>query len=534
MLDVEVLEERLTAQMAAAKVPGASLCVIHENEVIYANGFGTTSVEDGGLPVTPQTLFRIGSTTKPLTATALLRLLEQDLLCLDRPIKSYVPWFALKDSDATAQVTVRHVMTHVSGLAVDAAHWGPRDPDGLERYVREEIPAYDLIAKPGEVFQYSNPAVDVAGYVAEVVAGKPYAELMQELVFDPLEMTRTTFDPLVAMTYPLAQSHDLDEDGNLTVQHRYADHVGNYPAGFAISTALDMANFALMLLGRGSFKGKAVLQPESFDEMTSPQVRTLMAPRHAYGLMLMTSEYRGRRRLGHAGGISTFAHMFDLMPDSGSAVILQCNRAGLEFDMAALVSSIFNELLGLPEQDPGFADHPADRSRWPRYEGRYLSDLAGLAGVKVAGDQLVLEYQGQEAPLRCVDDDLYQAEVGEAKVMIGFRVPEDESAPVEWSALMGQPARRADADFAEVDASDLAALAGTYAGDLGGQQWVLTVSIDGTRVVVKVSQPMEQPEVELVPLAGRKFSSPSGVLEFAGGDPSPSLTAAGQLTLYRQ
>lgn len=536
MLNTERLEERINKEMAAAKVPGASLCVIHEHEVVYANGFGTTSVEDAGLPVTPQTLFRIGSTTKPLTATAMLRLVEQEQLDLDRPVKSYVPWFAMKDSDASAKVTVRHVMTHTSGLAVAAEHWGPRDPDGLERYVRDEIPGYDLVADPGEVFQYSNPAIDVAGYVAEVVAGKPFTELMQELVFDPMEMGRTTLDPLVAMTYPLAQSHDVDAEGNLTVQHRFADHVGHYPAGFVMSTALDMSNFALMLLAQGSFKGVQILQPESFDEMTTPQARTFMAPRHAYGLMLMVGEYRGLRRLGHAGGISSFVHQFELMPDSGSAVILQCNRAGEEFDTSALVQSIFNELLGLPEEDPGPADHPDDRSRWLRYEGRYLAPMAGLAEVKVEGDELRISYQGKEAPLRCIDDDLYLAEVDEkTKVAIGFRVPDgDGTEPVEWAALMGMPARRTEGETATVDASELAALAGTYAGDFAGQSWVLEVTVEEARLMAKVGQPMEQPQVELTPIGGRQFASPSGVIEFEPGDPSPGLSVAGQLVLERQ
>lgn len=536
MLNTERLSERIKTEMDAAKVPGVSLCVIHAHEVVYADGFGTTSVEDGGLPVTPQTLFRIGSTTKPLTGTAILRLVEQERLDLDRPVKSYIPWFAMKDSDATAKVTMRHVMSHTSGLAVDAAHWGPRDPEGLERYVRDKIPEYDLIADPGEVFQYSNPAVDVAGYVAEVVAGKQFTELMQELVFDPLEMSRTTLDPLVAMTYPLAQSHDVDENGNLAVQHRYADHVGDYPAGYVMSTALDMANFALMLLGRGSFKGSQVLQPESFQEMTSPQVRTFMAPGHAYGLLMMVSDHRGLPRFGHGGTISTFHHQFELMPDSGSAVILQSNRAGGEFDTGALVQSIFNELLDLPDEDPRVPDHPDDRSRWPRYEGRYLAPMAGMAEVKVAGDELRIAYQGQEAPLRCIDDDLYLAEVDEkTKVAIGFRVPEgDGTEPVEWAALMGMPARRTKGEAVVVDAAELTGLTGTYAGEFAGQKWALEITVDEVRLMARVFQPMEQPPVELTPMGGRQFASPSGVIAFDAGDPAPGLSIAGQLVLERQ
>src|SRR5690554_2371246 len=107
MLNYQRLEKDIQEQMRAARVPALSLAVIQDLEVVYARGFGVTSVEDGGLPVTPQTLFRIGSITKPLTGTAIMHLVEAGKLDLDRPVSEYLDWFSLSDPAATGHVTLR-------------------------------------------------------------------------------------------------------------------------------------------------------------------------------------------------------------------------------------------------------------------------------------------------------------------------------------------------------------------------------------------------------------------------------------------
>src|SRR6266542_3052361 len=98
MLDIHVLEQQITEQMARANVPGLALAIVKDHDVVYTGGFGVTSMEDGGLPVTPQTLFRIGSTTKSLTGTAVMRLVEAGVLDLDRPVIHDVPWLTLSQT----------------------------------------------------------------------------------------------------------------------------------------------------------------------------------------------------------------------------------------------------------------------------------------------------------------------------------------------------------------------------------------------------------------------------------------------------
>ena len=256
MLNIYRLERAVCKEMEAGHVPGLALVVVEGCEVTYAQGFGVTSVEAGGIPASPQTMFRIGSITKSMTAMAILRLVEAGKLDLDRPVGEYVPWLAFSRPGAAGEITLRRMLSHSAGLQTSHTHFGRREADGLEAYLREDVPRYQFVAPPGKLYSYSNPGVRMAGYVAQVAAGRPYTELMRELVFDPLDMPRTTFDPLVALTYPAAQSHDLHDDGGLRVVHRYGDDTGGYPSGSVISTAAELAHFAIMQLSQGRFADK--------------------------------------------------------------------------------------------------------------------------------------------------------------------------------------------------------------------------------------------------------------------------------------
>jgi CubicO group peptidase (beta-lactamase class C family) len=262
MLNIFDLEALITSAMESAKVPGAALAIVHENKLIYARGFGVTSIEEGGIPVTPGTIFRIGSTTKPLTTTAIMQLVASDQLELDTPIDEVLPDLQLSVPGATKEITLRKLMSHTAALPTAAEHYGSRDGSGLHQSIYSEVVSLPLIAPVGKIWSYSNPGLNLAGYIAERVTGKPYTQLIQELVFDPLEMKRTTFDTTIAMTYPLAQSHNLTAEGQLEVDHHYADNTAHYPAGFAMSTVLDLANFAIMHMSGGSFNGRQILAPE--------------------------------------------------------------------------------------------------------------------------------------------------------------------------------------------------------------------------------------------------------------------------------
>jgi len=202
-------------------------------------------------------------------------------------------------------------------------------------------------APPGSRYSYSNTGIHVLAYLAEVVTGQRYPQLMHDLVFDPLAMDRTTFDPTVAMTYPLALSHTLDADGTLRVQHRYADNAANYASGQAISTVLDLANFAIMQMSHGSFGGQQVLSPAAIEEMHRPH-GSRPTSGDPYGLTFGLRRYKGVTRVGHDGAITNFGATLEMVPEQGVAVIAVYNRLTSDLRIGEIVDTIFDELLDLP------------------------------------------------------------------------------------------------------------------------------------------------------------------------------------------
>jgi CubicO group peptidase (beta-lactamase class C family) len=179
VLNVYVLESKIEAAMHEARAPGLAISIVHGEAMIYARGFGVTSVEEGAEPVTPRTVFRIGSLTKPLTGTAVMRLVDAGKIELDRPVQQYLPWFTVSDPAASEQITLRMLLTHTSGLPHDHKPFGRRDPIALEERVRHEVPRYPLVAAPSTTYSYSNTGIHVVAHVAEVLTGTLYPQLLQ-------------------------------------------------------------------------------------------------------------------------------------------------------------------------------------------------------------------------------------------------------------------------------------------------------------------------------------------------------------------
>jgi CubicO group peptidase (beta-lactamase class C family) len=534
VLNVHDLERRIDEAMTAAKVPGLSIAIVQGEEVAYARGFGVTNAEDDGPPVTPRTLFRIGSTTKPLTGTAVMRLVELGKLDLDRPVRDYVDWLRLADPSATERVTLRMLMSHTAGLATAAEHYGPRDPAGLATYVRDGLPSVPFVAPLARLWSYSNPGISLVGYVAEVAAGQPFLDLMRELVFEPLGMARTTFDPTVAMTYPLAQAHQPGDGGAPRVDHRFADNTGHYPAGFAISNVLDLARFAVLHMNAGRIDGAQLLRPESVAEMHRAHGRLYGPEDEAYGLTFGLGRYKGVPTVGHGGAISGYRSVFQMAPDRRVAVIALWSMPAGDGPIWKIVEGVFDRLLGLPAETPAPRAVAPNRALWPRYEGSYLGDWTGLATVRVADDRLVLDHNGERMPLEALADDLYvhrkTNEQGEPETRtIGFVAEPDGS--VEYVRVGGTTARRIDlAGLPTPDTASLARWAGVY--DWDGLD-VVTLRVEDGRLFAR-SRRRDDREVEARPVGERRFATSFGTFEVEEvDDGAPRLRVAATF-VYRR
>ena len=439
MLQIARLEARVRAAMTEANVPGLALSIVAEGELHYAAGFGTTSVEDGGQPVTPATIFRIGSTSKPIAACVILRLVDEGRLDLDTPISEILPDFQLSEAGAVDHITLRLLLSHQSGLPSAANYLGAREPGEFRRLIYEVLPQFPLLAPPGQLWSYSNPGIDLAAFVAETVTGECYRDLAQRLLFDPLGLERTTLDPLVAASYPIAQSHYMDEDGELRVLHRIADNVLHYASGFVFSTALDMAKFAQLMLQGGIWEGERLLSAESLAAMHGPEVTFTGLFASGYGLALGMREHQGVRRHMHPGRIDGYAHYWSYIPERQAAVTLQCNHsANWATHEESLVREIFTQLLDLPAERRQFPTVTVEEGRLRALAGTYTANPVGLLELRAESDGLVAALNGAEHRLRAVRDTLFYAEIGGAPELLQIHAEPDAQGEFSAVSVMAQ------------------------------------------------------------------------------------------------
>jgi len=454
-LNVDELERRIEHEMRQHTVPGFALAIVQGKEVVYARGFGVTSVEDAGLPVTPHTLFCSGSISKPLTGVTVMRLVEHGALDLDVPVTEYLPWLASNLPDLAGAITLRRLLSHTSGLFGTGGNVGPRDLTGLEAFIREAVPLAPFVAPPGTVFEYCNLGIDLAGLIVEIVTGKYFPEVVQEQVLRPLHMERTTYDRTVAMTYPVALPHLTGPDDTVRVQHRMFDSAAANPSGQVMASTLDLANLAIMLLNNGEFGNERVLSPSSVREMLRPRARLYDPADSGYGLTFWVLKHSGLTWVTHAGLLTPYLCELSLIPDRGIGVVFQCNITN-DFNPYAVRRSMIDDLLGFPAQPRTSASLPiAPLETDPSgYTGTYLSLAAGLATLGLADNGLTLEREGEVLTLRAVREHLFVSESGEASV--GF-VPGE--GRIEYFMLDEHAYRRFEGDpyrtaYAEVAVCD--------------------------------------------------------------------------------
>lgn len=508
MLNVEILEQRVAELMQTAIVPGMALAITGRDELIYARGFGVTSTEPGAASVTPETIFRIGSVTKTLTATMLMRLVDHGQLDLDRPVHDYVPWLRLADEAAAQAVTLRMLLSHTSGLPTALDYHGRRDASGLEAYVREVLPTLPPVAPPGEVYSYSNPGFNLAGYVAEAATGVPYAELMRRELFGPLGMTRTTFDPLVAMTYRFSQSFILDEAGRPQVRRPFVDNTGEYPCGFAMSNVLDLARLARLHLNGGCLDGGQVMSASVLAGMHTLQTDQMTLDGRGYGLGVRIRRYKGLRLVGHNGAIAKYAALWWLVPEAGIGVAMLINRGpGVWGGADRLLTAILDDLLALPDATP-LTVPTAEHEAFEDYAGAYLGPSVGLAQVDVDGEQLRLRWNGRPYLLELYGCGQFRATTTDGdSLSVGFRRAPDTT--VRYLYLNGSPCMRADMTLAAVAVDGWEPALGVYSDELdsfrlrreGDQLWLYSDD--------------ERAEVPCVLLDERRFACDFGLFELA-------------------
>ena len=408
--DFGPVEQSAREELVKLRVPGASIAIVKGDRVVFAKGFGTANVETGEA-VRPEMLFRLGSTTKMFTAAALVGLSLEGKIDLNAPIGKHLSWLPPKLS----QVTASQLLSHTAGIHDEAPMYGSHDDAALGNGIRAWTDGW-LFTAPGKVFSYSNPGYWMAGYLVEVLSGKPYADAMDERVFRACSMTRTTLRPTTAMTWPLSQGHEA-AGGNSRVARPAADNAASWPAGSIFSNTQDLARFVIAFLNGGMLDGKRVLDPRAFALMSSPHARYPDAP-ISYGYGLAIEELRGVHVVQHGGARMGYGSLIRMAPEQRVGIIVLTNRTGANLPATAdKATELMLPLAARSEAAPKTA-LPISGPDAARTAGVYRNGDQRIEIVARDNRLFLKQGRGAETTLAKHSDARYAVEGGAELVMV--------------------------------------------------------------------------------------------------------------------
>ena len=314
-------------QMDEVNIPGLGLAVVQGDQVAYVQGYGKAGPGKGA--VTPQTPFLIGSTTKAFTALAIMQMVEAGQVELDAPVQTYLPWFRVKDEQASALITLRHLLNQTSGFTNAAGTEGIVAHDLSDNAIEtsgRRLAEVELGRAPGEAHEYSNLNFNILGLIVQTVSGQSYESYVQEHIFDPLEMRHSFASQDEAIQDGMANGY-LPWMG-LRLPVTIAFNRGNLPSGYLIISAEDMAHYLVAQLNDGRYGSLSVLSPQSVTTLHQAAVPT-GTPEEFYGMGWYAGTQDGEATVFHAGDNANFQTFIFMLPDKKLGVAVMTNVNGM-------------------------------------------------------------------------------------------------------------------------------------------------------------------------------------------------------------
>jgi CubicO group peptidase (beta-lactamase class C family) len=372
------VQDRLPALLAEHKVPGAAVAVYSGGQVIDF-GAGVLS-RSTGVDVNADTLFQVGSITKVWTATLVMQLVDEGLVELDAPVRTYLPEFRIADEAAAAAITVRQLLCHTAGFEGDIFTDTGRGDDCIEKYVATLGDVPQLFA-PGHMFSYNNAGFCVLGRIVEVARRRPFDDCVREHLFTPLGLTHAANGPYEAIMYRAAVGHIQPQpDDEPQPASVWALARSNAPAGSMLAMRpRDLLAFAQLHLNCGAAAdGAAVLSSAGVAAMQERQVElpNLGMSANAWGLGWEIFDWPGGPVIGHDGGTIGQAAFLRVVPGRDLAVTLLTNGGDVIALYREIVGHVLRELgdTQLPAApEPPANPPPIDAGR---YVGTYTSRMA--------------------------------------------------------------------------------------------------------------------------------------------------------------
>lgn len=348
MPDPKELEARLTELIAEHKVPGAALGILKDGEITEVAA-GVINLNTG-VEATTDTVWQIGSMTKAWTATVVMQLVDEGLIDLDAPVRTYLPGLKVADPDVSEKVTMRHLLSHTSGIDGDNFEDFGRGDDCLEKYV--ESCAKSKQSHPlGATMSYCNTGYSIAGRAIEVLTGKVWDTAMRERLFTPLGLTHTGTLPEEAILFRTAVGHIPPKAGEpVQVAPVWTLPRICGPMGLINSTIRDVLTWSGLFLNDGKTQdGKQLVSSQSIKEMQSPVIE--IPDPHTlgshWGTGLIIFDWGGRRLVGHDGDTIGQHARLRILPDENLAITLIMNGGETSKVFRSLYSEMLTEFVGI-------------------------------------------------------------------------------------------------------------------------------------------------------------------------------------------
>ncbi len=445
---LEGLDTFITQAMKDWRVPGVAIAVVQDGKVILSKGYGLRDIQKN-LPVTPKTLFAIGSITKSFTVTALGMLVDEGKLDWDKPVREYLPSFRLYDPVASERITPRDLVTHRSGLPRHDALWYN------SAFTRKEMVDRLRYLEPSKdfrsTFQYNNLMFMTAGYLAGHVAGTTWEDFVRQRILLPLGMQGTNFSVLDSQkSSDFAVPYKKAKEEVKEIPFRVIDEVA--PAGSINSNTEDMTHYVLMHLNKGKHGQTQILSENNANQMQTPQMVAPSSMRYSevghasYGLALAISSYRGHKTVSHGGAIDGFIALVSFIPQDKIGMVILTNLD--QQPLPTIISyNVYDRLLGLDQvpwnqrfkdderkgkeseeeaKKKGFTTrkpgtHPSHDLK--EYVGEYENPGYGIVKIEQDKDDLRVTYNRMTSPLKHFHYDV-------------FEVPENPLDPFEKTKVM--------------------------------------------------------------------------------------------------
>lgn len=416
------------------KVQGCAVAIVKSGKIVYAKGFGFRDVKSQ-LPVTPNTLFAIGSCSKAFTSASVCLMVDEGKLDIDKPVIEYYPNFKLQDDYITTHITLRDMLSHRSGLPRhDFAWYGA---DNLSRKdIVDGLRYLELSKGFREAWQYQNGMFTTAGFMVEIVSGEKWETIVAKKIFEPLGMKTSNFSVYDSQkSTDFAKPYAERNDEVKEIPFRSLDAMG--PAGSINSSVNEMANWLIMQINGGKFEGKQVIGDGSLKQTQTPQ---MVVPGNIsdevfynlYGMGWMITSYRGHLRIEHGGNIDGFSASACFLPKDSIGVVVLTNMDGTSLTSVARNYAI-DRMLGLSEinwndrlyserkkatetmkeqkdkKDPNRVEGTEPSHPLKSYTGKFEHPAYGALEIIFKEDKLTIDYHSLKFDLTHYHYDLFEA-----------------------------------------------------------------------------------------------------------------------------